>query len=139
MQNLRGLKNLYALNVLAVRTNDQCHSVIRECRKFTVDTLTHCPELKLRYLVMSGTVCQLARRPLWAIRSKTTGGKGKGKGKEKAAVNGPTNEPIDALTDSENFSDIESGGLEMAVVKQLKFSDVVGVKIFEKEIRSGKL
>ena len=139
MQNLRGLKNLYALNVLAIRTTDQCHSVIRECRKFTIDTLTHCPELKLKYLVMSGMVCQLARRPSSAIRSKAAA-KRKGKGKEKAPLNAPMTDPVDPFTtDSENFSEIESGGLEMAVVKQLKFSDVEGVKIFEKEIRSGKL
>ena len=146
MQNLRGLKSLVALHVLAIRTTDQCQSVTRECRKFTIDTLNYCPELKIKYLVMSGMVCQLARRPR-SFKAPVVQVDIKGKGKEKATAVGTPQEqhtskwnPILAPSSDadENFDEIESGGLEMAVVKHLKFGDVYDVKIFNKHIRTGK-
>lgn len=142
MQNLRGLKSLVALNVLAIRTTDQCQSVTRECRKFTIDTLNYCPELKIRYLVMAGTVCQLARRPR-SFKTPAVKVDIKGKGKQKVPVVSPPEpsskmNPALASDADENFDEIESGGLEMAVVKHLKFGDVTDVKIFQKHIRMGK-
>lgn len=120
--------------ILAVRTTDQCASIARECRKFTIDNISHCPDLKIRYLAMAGMVFELARRPPSRITSRSADGKGKG----KATIN-ETNLSADPLTDSDDFSEIESGGLEIACVKHLKFAEVPGVTIFHRSIRTGKI
>ena len=129
MQGLRGLGSLVAMHIINIRTADQCQSISRESRKFTIDNITHCPELKIKYLAMSGLVFELARRPKpWKAKKtvKDTKGKGKAMGEEMSA-------------DSDDFSEIEGGSLEMACVKRLEFAEVPTVKIFRKEIRTGKL
>jgi hypothetical protein len=133
MQGIRGLTSLIAMHVLAIRATDQCQSIGRESRKFTIDNITHCPELKIRYLAMTGVVFELARKPKSRKVKRDRKGKGKGKAKE-GEVGGGGGE-----TDSDNFSEIEEGGLEMACVKHLKFTDVRWVRIFSKEVRTGKL
>jgi len=144
MQGLRGLKSLASMHILNMRTPDQCQSLTRESRKFTIDNITHIPELKIKYLAMDNIVFELARKPSY-FREKekakaATDAQGKGKGKEKEnEVLGAYGDG-DSMTDGEeNFSDIEAGTLEMACVKHLKFSDLPSVTIFKKEIRTGKL
>ena len=117
------------MHIVNIRTTDQCQSISRESRKFTIDNITHCPELKIKYLAMSGLVFELARRPKsWKAKKPIADLKGKGKARSEAIS-----------ADSDDFSEIEGGGLEMACVKHLKFAEVPTVKIFRKEIRSGKL
>ncbi|MCJ1477454.1 hypothetical protein MMC13_006125 [Lambiella insularis] len=134
MQGIPGLKSLRALHLFAVRTTDPCVSITRECRKFTIDNISHCPDLKIRYLAMAGVVFELARRP----HSRPTNKAADVKGKSKAMV-GEANPIVDPSTDSDDFSEIESGGLEIACVKHLKFAEVPSIKIFHKNIRTGKL
>jgi hypothetical protein len=144
MQGLRGLKSLASMHILNMRTPDQCQSLARESRKFTIDNITHIPELKIKYLAMDNIVFELARKPSY-IRDKEkekgtaeADAKGKGKGKEKEVLGAYGDG--DGMTDGEeDFSDIESGTLEMACVKHLKFSDLPSVTIFKKEVRTGKL
>ncbi|MCJ1435352.1 hypothetical protein MMC27_004724 [Xylographa pallens] len=139
MQGLPGLKNLVAMYILAIRTSDPCAIINRECRKFTIDNIWHCPHLKIRYLAMTGLVFELARRPesgLKPKKKKKAVVDVKGKGKAKASDPIPAAE---APTDSEDFSEIEGAVLEMACVKHLKFSDVPDIVILQKEIRTGKL
>lgn len=140
MQGLPGLKNLIAFNIAAIRTSDACVGVNRECRKFTIDNINHCPGLKIRYLAISNVVYELARKSHYgpALRrlAKASAADSKGKGKAKADERSSSRE---LSADSEDFSEIESGGLEMACIKHLKFTDVPGVKIFQLDIRTGKL
>ncbi|MCJ1390268.1 hypothetical protein MMC18_003126 [Xylographa bjoerkii] len=135
MQGLPGLKNLVAMYILAIRTTDPCASINRECRKFTIDNIWHCPQLKIKYLAMTGLVFELGKRPESVLKKKVVVDL-KGKGKAKASDSITLPEPS---TDSEDFSEIEGGGLEMACVKHLKFPDVPDIVIYQKEIRTGKL
>lgn len=146
MQGLRGLKSLVAMHILNMRTPDQCASLARESRKFTIDNITHIPELKVKYLAMDNVVFELARKPSSlrkmekAKAEADAQGKGKGKGKEKEAVGVYGDGEADGMGDEEeNFSDIEAGTLEMACVKHSKFADLPAVTIFRKDIRTGKL
>ena len=134
MQGLPGMKSLIALYILAIRTTDHCQTIGRECRKFTIDNITHCPELKIRYLAMSGLVFELARKPKPWKPKKAVDVKGKGKAK---ITDHET--PVETPTDSDDFSEIEGGGLEMACVKHLKYWDVPSVKMLHKQVRTGKL
>ncbi|MCJ1284664.1 hypothetical protein MMC26_003999 [Xylographa opegraphella] len=140
MQGLPGLKNLVAMYILAIRTSDPGASIGRECRKFTIDNIWHCPQLKIKYLAMTGLVFELARRPESVAkpkRKKQVALDVKGKGKAKASD--PLPVAAEASTDSDDFSEIEGAGLEMACVKHLKFADVPDIVILRKEIRTGKL
>jgi len=143
MQGLRGLKSLVAMHILNMRTPDQCASLTRESRKFTIDNITHIPELKIKYLAMDNIVFEIARKPSF-FRDKGKAKaeadvKGKGKGKEKEVVNAPfkDGDPMDDA--EENYSDIETGTLEMACVKHSKFADLPAITIFHKDVRTGKL
>ena len=127
MQGLPGLKNLLAMHIFAIRSTDSCHAVGREARKFTIDTMTHCPGVRVKYLAMAGIVFELARRPRSARRNRAADPKGKGKAKADDGV------------ESDEFSEIENVGPEMSCIKHWKFSEVTGIKIFRKEIRNGKL
>ena len=117
------------MQIYNIRTADQCQTISRESRKFTIDNITHCPELKIKYLAMSGIVFELARRPK-AGKSKKPKADPKGKGKARI-------EEVSA--ESDEFSEIEGGGLEMLCVKHWKFAEVSTVTMFRKEIRTGKL
>ena len=138
MRGLPGLKSLVAMHILAIRTSEPCATIIRECRRFTIDNIGHCPQLKIRYLAMTGMVFELGvRRQSRPVRKKVVlDPKGKGKAKASDAI-----ETAQSSTDSDDFSfsEIESGGQELVCLKHLKFPDVPDVVIFRKEIRTGKL
>ena len=87
---------------------------------------------------MSGFVYVLVRKPAYLKRiKKRVADKGKGKAK---AFETDTMDTLNELTaDSESFSDVEKGGMEMAVLKQLRFQEVPEVKIFESAVRTGTL
>lgn len=90
MQNLSGLKNLYALHILHFRSDDTCIWVFRELRRFIVDNVAQHPHLPLQYLALKDSVSQLARSfkpPSSGTATKTkkkskSKSKSKGKGKE---------------------------------------------------------
>lgn len=152
MQYFSGLINLRAINILHFRNNDTCIWVVREILRFIVDNLSHYPELKLEWIAMEGDRVDRVVRPTDdaddAPNERRNNKRAKNKSKDTAApVSTGLHNPFPALPmdglDSESDSDDEafSGGtrLRFKTVGPLQFYDVWGVKIFEKEIRSGRL
>ncbi|POR39462.1 Uncharacterized protein TPAR_00340 [Tolypocladium paradoxum] len=152
MQYFSGLTSLRAINILHFKNNDTCIWVMREILRFIVDNLSHHPELKLEWIAMEDDRVDRVVRPSESSdevpeNEPAKRSKGKGKGKSHAPV-GATSDgafpllPVDGL-DSESDSDDEgfdSGTrLRFKTVGPVQFYDVWGVKIFEKEIRSGRL
>lgn len=152
MQYFSGLVNLRAINILHFKNNDTCIWVMREILRFIVDNLSHHPELKLEWIAMEDDRVDRVVRPSESSTDSSSHepmNRPKEKGKDKAhvSINGSSPQaypmiPLDGL-DSESESDdegIDSGSrLRFKTVGPLQFYDVWGVKIFEKEIRSGKL
>lgn len=152
MQYFSGLINLRAINILHFKNNDTCIWVMREILRFIVDNLSHHPELKLEWIAMEDDRVDRVVRPSDSsadLSSHEPMNRTKEKGKDKAHVsfNSSLSQaypviPLDGL-DSESESESEgmdSGSrLRFKTVGPLQFYDVWGVKIFEKEIRSGKL
>ncbi|UNI21903.1 hypothetical protein JDV02_007849 [Purpureocillium takamizusanense] len=152
MQYFSGLINLRAINILHFRNNDTCIWVMREILRFIVDNLSHHPELKLEWIAMEDERVERVVRPSETqdkVRQDEPANRSKGKGKEKSHV--PTGAamdstfpllPIDGLdsdSDSEDESRDDGRRLRFQTFGPLQFYDVWGVKIFEKEIRSGRL
>ncbi|PTB70934.1 hypothetical protein BBK36DRAFT_1108874 [Trichoderma citrinoviride] len=153
MQYFSGLVKLRAINILHFRNNDTCIWVVREVLRFIVDNLSHYPELKLEWIAMEDDRVDRVIRPSDESNSapdeQSNDKRAKSKSKGKAlttATPGLHNVfpplSLDGL-DSESDSDDEAlnGGsrLRYKTVGPLQFYDVWGVKIFEKEIRSGRL
>lgn len=155
MQYFSGLVSLRAINILHFRNNDTCIWVVREILRFIVDNLSHYPELKLEWIAMEDDRVDRVIRPTdetdEAPDERNNSKRAKNKSKDKAqAPAGPGANLHDAFPalpmeglDSESDSDDEgfNGGtrLRFKTVGPLQFYDVWGVKIFEKEIRSGRL
>ncbi|KAJ6444379.1 F-box domain-containing protein [Purpureocillium lavendulum] len=152
MQYFSGLINLRAINILHFRNNDTCIWVMREILRFIVDNLSHHPELKLEWIAMEDERVERVVRPSEAqekTRHDEPTNRSKGKGKEKSHVPLGTSMdnafpmlPVDGL-DSESESEDEARDdgrrLRFQTYGPLQFYDLWGVKIFEKEIRSGRL
>ncbi|KAF5980421.1 hypothetical protein FCOIX_4846 [Fusarium coicis] len=146
MQYFAGLVNLRAINILRFRNNDTCIWVMREILNFIVDNLSHHPELKLEWIAMEDDRLDRVIRPTDAIED---GEKRRGKGKEKATVHphhNSSNLPVLPSwgSDSESEEDDDDASncgkrLRLKTVGVLQFYEVWGVKIFDKEIRSGRL
>ncbi|PTB45780.1 hypothetical protein M441DRAFT_65420 [Trichoderma asperellum CBS 433.97] len=152
MQHVSGLVNLCAINIVHFRSHDACMSVMREILRFIVDNLSHHPELKLEWIAMEGDRVYQVVRPNQGIddtsNEQSNNKRAKGKSKDTAApVSTGLHNPFPALPmdslDSESDSDdvdINVGThLRFKTIGPLRFYDVWGVKIFEKEIQSGRL
>jgi hypothetical protein len=148
MQGLGGLTSLIALHVTMLRSTESCNSVIRECRKFTIDNLHHLPHLPLRYLAINNVVYELIRtRPVkrrqhsspdHTTAVQTHGRRTSSKGKEREKPSQASwSDGIDMEAD--DFDEIESGGLEMRNIRHMDFGDVLHVQIFDRRVRLGKL
>lgn len=117
---------------------------MREILRFIVDNLSHRPELKLEWIAMEDDRVDRVVRP---SESDSSNGKKKAKGKGKAqAIAGsqdafPVLPSVEVGSESESDEELFDSGtrLRFKTVGPLQFYDVWGVKIFEKEIRSGKL
>ncbi|QUC21582.1 uncharacterized protein UV8b_05825 [Ustilaginoidea virens] len=154
MQYFSGLVSLRAINILHFRNNDTCIWVMREILRFMVDNLSHHPELKLEWIAMEDDRVDRVIRPSddaaeSCTEAPTKRASDKGKDKAHASASwGASSSPdyplmpldgLDSDSDSED-SDSDSGSrLRYTTVGPLQFYDVWGVKIFEKEIRSGRL
>lgn len=150
MQYFSGLVNLRAINILHFKNDDTCIWVMREILRFIVDNLSHNPELKLEWIAMEDERVDRVVRPSEgpgeareAQPKKRSEGKGKNKAHGGTTLDGTYPLlPMDGL-DSESDSDGEASDsgtrLRFKTVGPLQFYDVWGVKIFEKEIRSGRL
>ncbi len=152
MQYFSGLINLRAINILHFRNNDTCIWVMREILRFIVDNLSHHPELKLEWIAMEDERVERVVRPSETqdkVRQDEPANRSKGKGKEKSHVlagavmdNTYPLLPVDGLdsdSDSEDESRDDGRRLRFQTFGPLQFYDLWGVKIFEKEIRSGRL
>jgi hypothetical protein len=135
------------------RNEDTCHWVVREIRKFAVDSVSHNPEMKLEYIALENTVERLVRR------AKKTKSKGKGKavekGKGKETGGGTTSEgpvfptldsilappPISESSEDEglNSEDEVGPGLKLETLEGVRFYDIFGVRIFRKDVMMGRL
>lgn len=157
MQYVSGLVNLCAIDIIHFRSHDACMSVMREILRFTVDNLSHHPELKLEWIAMEGDRVYRVVRPNQETddapneQSNNKRAKGKGMAAPVSGIgSGSDSDPhnpfpllsIDSLaseSDSED-ADINVGThLRFKTIGPLRFYDVWGVKIFEKEMQSGRL
>lgn len=157
-----GLTNLRALHTFHFRHEDNCMWVVREFRKFTVDVVSHNPEMKLEYLALGNTVERLVRRTPKKVDKK-------GKGKEKPAgrkgkslaelalfqsSSAPSNLVGSSLlklgiapnlaidwgnSDDEDLDVGGKMGLRVETMEDMHFSDIPGVRIFEKDVLHGRL
>jgi hypothetical protein len=163
LQFMPGLTNLRALHTLQFRHEDSCVWVMREFRKFAVDTVSHNPEMKLEYLALEDTVERLVRRTPKKVDKKGKGkekaGAGRGKSLAELALlqHGIPQSPIVGSNsllklgfaaslaidagDSED-EDLEVGGkmgLRVETMEDIHFSDIPGVRIFEKGVLYDRL
>lgn len=150
MQSLPGLKSLTAFRIVAFRSEDTCPWLSTELRQFTIDNLSHCPHLKLEYLAINSTVSKIGRRekrPKGPHGQKAAGDSRRvrmGIGAvdaisgESDSADADTDADADADADASESED-EAAGLAMGIVASLKFCEVEGVRIFEKDVLGGKL
>jgi hypothetical protein len=112
--------------------------VMREFRKFAVDSISHSPEMKLEYLALDLTVERLVRRP----PTKEAGKKAKGKEKDGGLSTSVGTANGEATESSDSDEDEEVGGktgLKVETIDGIRFSDIDGVRIFEKDVLGGRL
>lgn len=135
--------NLHALHLITLRSTDRNPMLQLESLNFAVDSLSHCPGVKLRYLALADQVSSLESRPdhfrkhLKIVMEYEKDRKGKGK-----AVDFPP--PMDKEEDDASDGELDDVLAEVAAgEKRLRFStrfdDVKEVKIFAKDIRTGRL
>jgi len=155
MQYISGLTALRVLHIISFHNpEDTCTWVMRETRKFAVDVICHNPTMKLEYLALDQSVDRLVcRKPM--LKPKVDK-KGKGKeanwtsakalaelvmGSAAVATSGGWNE--ESKYDFPDSSDDEDGivktGLRVETIDGIRFSDVLDVRIFERDILTGKL
>ncbi|KAI9741411.1 MAG: hypothetical protein M1818_004217 [Claussenomyces sp. TS43310] len=150
-QFLPGLTNLRAMHIITFRSDDTCHWVIREIRKFAVDSVSHNSNMKLEYIALENTVERLVRR---ARKPKRDKGKGKDKQASDSKLEVPTNLPDllaklypeeargsdDSTDDEYDDEDLDLGpGLKLETLEGVRFYDIFGVRIFRKDIMAGRL
>ncbi|KAK8090562.1 hypothetical protein PG994_000067 [Apiospora phragmitis] len=149
LQHLAGLTNLRALHVISFRSDDTCLSVMRETRRFIVDTISHFPELKLEWLSVGDDdraerIMRTTDLPI--AKKKRKKGKGKAVGPDAPANAGAEDDyPAfpDDRWDEESDSDEDDGNppqwQKLDIIENIAFYDVWGVKIFKKEIMAARL
>ena len=152
MQHVPKLTNLRALNVVHFRSNDTCPWVMRETRRFLVDTLSHHLELKLEWLAIDdGSVVRIIRdspredKPLDEDAKKESKSK---KGKEKASTLNwsgsgypfvsSNNNAWDSGSDSDDDTD-PAAHAKLETIEGIHFYDVWDTRIFKKEVMAGRL
>ncbi|KAJ4164768.1 hypothetical protein LMH87_006430 [Akanthomyces muscarius] len=160
MQYFHELVNLRAINILHFKNNDTCLWVVRETLRFMVDNLSHYPKMKLEWIAMEDDRVDRVVRPgesededfcrqrlprseqpvdtvPWVVTDS-----------EPHPSSGHASDaslplfPSDALDSDESDDELphDAGSrLRYTTVGPMQFYDVWGIKIFEKEIRSGRL
>ncbi|RDW91842.1 hypothetical protein BP5796_01236 [Coleophoma crateriformis] len=142
LQALSGLASLRALHFLHLRTDDLCMWVVREARKFTIDTISQIPSCKIEYVALEKGLERLIRCKPQA-KAKTISKK-----KSKKAV--PNLDPIPGfpIPEEESVGESESDGdddkltqpqLRIESSEGMPFHDAVDVKIFKNGIMFGRL
>jgi hypothetical protein len=147
-QYLPGLTNLRALHIINFRNDDTCHWVVREVRKFVVDSVSYNPEMKLEYIGLENSVERIVRRaPKSKDVNKAADKKGKGKAVEKIESEAfPTLNSMltPVVEDSSSDDDDESDdglipGLKLETLEGVRFYDIYGIRIFRKDVMAGRL
>lgn len=149
MQQLSGLINLRALHLIQLRNDDTCVWVMRETKRFLIDNLSHHPHLKLEWISIDDDdrVDRLIR-PGDLPKKNKSAPSSKSKGKEKApspagfSLGGEMFPILPALdswdqSDSEDDEELQDQGIE--TLENIHFYDVWGVRIFKKEVVTGRL
>ncbi|KAK2000104.1 F-box domain-containing protein [Colletotrichum falcatum] len=161
MQHISGLVSLRALNVTQFRNDDTCVWVMRETRRFIVDNLCHYPGLKLEWIsIDDDRVERIIRPPPQTPAAKAEEKRNK-KGKKKAGAGssfgtfggpgtatgtgGPGVFPPLPLPGWETDSDSDDedtdivANTKLETVEGVHFYDVWDVRIFKKEVMTGRL
>jgi hypothetical protein len=148
------MESLRAIHTIQFRVDDTCVWVMREFRKFTVDIVSHNPSMKLEYLALDTSIERIVRRRASPKKAtKDTKGKGKASGFDLLSSNalaelalgnsgsgsGWDNAYFDIAESSDDEDGLGRSGLRIETVEGVRFCDVIGVRIFEKEIISGRL
>jgi hypothetical protein len=153
-----GLTSLRALHTNQFRTDDTCMWVMREFKGFTKDNVAHNPDMKLEYLALQDNVDRLVRRSSSSPSKSSKKAKGKGKAKSDATkqmaemmlgVNntlggdGNANPMFEWQASSEEDegwgAPVGKAGLKVETVEGVRFGDVSGVRIFERDVVGGRL
>ena len=136
--------NLHALHVLTLRSFDRNYVWQSETLNFAIDSLSHCPNIKLRYLALGEHVTSLQTLPanfpkhMKIPKEKTSKIDKKGKGKAVDVVaNGDSVEDNSDRELGDILALISAGENRLRLTQ--RFDDVRDVKIFKKEIRTGRL
>lgn len=120
---------------------------MRETRRFVIDTLSHFPEMKIEWLAIDDDE-HVERIVRWKEPPREKKAKSK-KGKEKAQstlANG-SQFPVlnldnpEAISDSDEDygSSAEEGISRIETIDNIHFYDVWGVRIFKREVITGRL
>ncbi|KAH8889669.1 hypothetical protein GQ53DRAFT_187973 [Thozetella sp. PMI_491] len=147
MQQLSGLTALRALHIVQLRNDDTCVWVMRETKKFLIDNLSHHPEMKLEWISLDDDDrVERIIRPSELPKKEEKSAK-ESKGKQKAGAAGGVNDlfpvlpavdPWDMSSDSsDEDDDLQEQKIE--TVGDIHFYDVWGVRIFKKEVITGRL
>lgn len=105
------------------------------------------PQLKLEYIGLGSTLARITR-VVKKSEPKTEGKKGKSKAKSSAIFNTGPLSPIGidgfGLSDSESEYDSDEGfecgsDIKLEVSESMRFCEVVGVRIFRKDVVHGRL
>ncbi|KAG9230361.1 hypothetical protein BJ875DRAFT_385330 [Amylocarpus encephaloides] len=168
LQSIPGMVSLRALHTNYFRQEDQCEWIKSNFGKFLVDTVSHSPQMQLEYVALGQQIERLVRRAK-ASPSHESNKKGKGKATDNykvlsemvlgSSLPWPDGSSINNHASSSNTasgapyfdwqasSDDESEhgpvvgklGLRIETVEGIRFSDVSGVRIFEKDVIGGRL
>lgn len=143
-----GLPSLHAIHISQFHTDDRCPWVTRETKKFIVDSVAHNPLMKLEYIALGESIERLVRR---FRAKKNVDKKGKGKAKAKAVESSKSMADLlfgpDPVADLQPSSDDDADmlnfigkfGLKIETIEGIRFSDITGVRIFEKDVLGGRL
>ncbi|TVY37699.1 hypothetical protein LSUB1_G007229 [Lachnellula subtilissima] len=147
LQFMTGMTSLRALHVNQFRYEDPCTSMMHEFKQMMVDVVAHTPHMKLEYIGLNEAIDRLVRRPRVNKNMKKDK---KGKGKETDVIaealygdNGwadPSTMPDwQASSDEDEAVMAGESGLKVETVEDIRFYEISGVRIFEKDVIFGRL
>jgi hypothetical protein len=140
IQQLPGFKNLVALQFFSLRVVDRSAMLHIETLTFAADAISHLPHQKIKYLALDSHVTCIERKPDFVRQYLETNKpkRSKGKGKGKAKMSESTNTDVSSDSDlTDDFAEISS--METRLRFGMDFWEIKGIKIFHKDIRTGKL
>lgn len=141
-QYMSSLVRLRALHIISFRNEDTCLSVVRETRQFIVDTMSQHPDLPLEWISMgeADRAERIIRHPdMDENGSQTKRKKTKGKGKEVMVFPDDNYPYLPVEDESESEDDDDQWRLKLELESAIPFWEVYGVRIWEKEVLSGRL